>query len=109
MKPLLATAALLAAAGYGLSCRHRLATRAAPELPQREALPSAVGSEAQEAFVGRTLMAARPAEALADGVHTRTDEVPATDGNPQSPSSSTSRTIAASRRERCSGSTVAAS
>ena len=85
MKPLLATATLLAAAGYGLSRRHRLVTRAAPELRSAQLyLPLSVGSDTS-LRVGRTLMAARPAEALADGVHTRTDEVPATDGQPAVP------------------------
>ena len=86
MKPLLTvTAVLAAAAGYGLSRRHRHVTSAAPELRSPQLyVPMSLRSNAG-LRVGRKLMASRPAEPAADGVDLRVDELPATDGRPAVP------------------------
>jgi len=86
MKPLLTvTAVLAAAAGYGLSRRHRQVASAAPELRNPQLyVPLSLRSD-RSLRVGRTLMGARPADPLADGVEMRTDELPATDLRPAVP------------------------
>ncbi len=85
MKSLVAVTAALAVAGYGLSRRHRRVASAAPELRSPQLyVPLSVRSDAAMR-VGRKLMAARPAEPLADGVESRTDELPATDDRPAIP------------------------
>lgn len=86
MKLLLtATAVLAAAAGYGLSRRHRRVTSAAPELRNPQLyVPLSLRSDTS-LRVGRKLMAARPAEPAADGVDLHSDEVPATDVRPAVP------------------------
>ena len=86
MKPFLtATAALAAAAGYGLSRRHRIVATAAPELRNPQLyMPLSVRGDVS-LRIGRKLMTTRPAERPALGVEMRTAELSSTDDRPAVP------------------------
>lgn len=86
MKPLLTAAvALAAAAGYGLSRRHRTVSTAAPELRNPQLyVPMSLRNDKSLA-VGRKLMAARPPGPIAEGVDVRHDVVPADGDRPDVP------------------------
>ena len=81
MKPLLTTIAVLAAAGgYGLKRRHGRLTDVAPDLRHPQLyIPMSIRDDTT-LRMGRKMMAAMPAGAVADGVEVRTESIPTDDG-----------------------------